>query len=567
MPELFDPIELRGVTIRNRIVMPPMTSRLAAPDGTVTPELIRYYGRRAEGGTGLVTTEMCSPHPAGRHRARELGISDDIFVPGLRQLTDHLGSLGARSAVQIGHAGGHTREDITGFPPLAPSAIEHVVQEGDTRVIVPEALTADGIRALVGAFARAVGRARRAGFDVIELHGAHGYLIAQFLSPLDNRRTDAYGGALANRARFALEIIEASRREAHNVPLVFRLSADEFAPGGFTLEEAKQLARWAVEAGADAIHVSAGCYRSLPSGAIMAPPMSSPPGVFLELAAAIKKTVRVPVIAVGRLHDPRLAARVIRDGVADMIAIGRQLIADPDWPRKVREGRADEIRPCISCNTCIDGMREGSSIGCLVNPSAGRELERGEPVAAAVSRRIVVVGGGPAGMESARILAARGHQVTLLERDARLGGRLRLAAKAPKFQYVDAHEPTILKFVDFLAAELARLKVDVRTGVTATADVVNAIAPDVVIVATGARYRFPFDVLIPRLLTASPRWRRLLGRSAPAWLLDSAIRRPDSHLARRLAARGLDIRRIGDCHTPGRTPAAMAEASVVARQL
>src|SRR3989338_3069278 len=219
---LFDPITIRGVEIPNRIVMPPMTTRLAAPDGGGTPELIPYFVARAEGGAGLITVEMCSPDPAGRHRARELGISHDRFVAGLRELTSRLKAAGSRASVQIGHAGGHTRQDVTGHPPVAPSALPHVVQEVDTRRVVPEELTPEGIRAVVQAFAEAAERAKRAGFDAVEVHGAHGYLIAQFLSPLDNRRGDEYGGSLRNRARFALEVVEACRKRVGDFPLVFR---------------------------------------------------------------------------------------------------------------------------------------------------------------------------------------------------------------------------------------------------------------------------------------------------------------------------------------------------------
>ena len=367
---------LRGVEIRNRIVMPSMTTRLADPEGFVTPELIQYYLARAHGEVGLITVEMASPDPAGRHRAQELGINQDRFVPGLQDLTARLKEAGARTSIQIGHSGGHTREDVTGYPPVAPSALPHQVLEVDTRTVVPKALTAKEIQALVNAFARAAERAKGAGFDVVELHGAHGYLIAQFLSPLDNLRIDAYGGKLQNRARFALEVVQACRNRIGDLPLIFRLSADEFAPGGFIPEEAIRVCRWLVEAGVDVIHVTAACYRSQPSAAVMIPPMIYPEGVFLHLAHAVKSALDVPVIAVGRLHSPALAEQAVAQGQADMIALGRQLIADPDWPRKVRESRVETIRPCIACNTCVDSMREGSRLHCLVNPNVGREGQR-----------------------------------------------------------------------------------------------------------------------------------------------------------------------------------------------
>ena len=564
MASLFDPITIRGVEIPNRIVMPPMTTRLAAPDGGVTPELIQYFVARAEGGAGLITVEMCSPDPAGRHRARELGISHDRFVAGLRELTSRLKAAGSRASVQIGHAGGHTRQDVTGHPPVAPSALPHVVQEVDTRRVVPEELTPEGIRAVVQAFAEAAERAKRAGFDAVEVHGAHGYLIAQFLSPLDNRRGDEYGGSLRNRARFALEVVEACRKRVGDFPLVFRFSADEYAPGGFTPEEARELACWLVEAGADVLHVSAGCYRSLPSGAVMIPPMSYPGGVFLHLARAIRAVVPVPVIAVGRLHDPAIAAMAVREGHADMVALGRQLIADPEWPRKVREGRTDEIRPCIACNTCVDGMREGNHVKCLVNPWAGREGQR-RTSGVDRSRRVLVVGGGPAGMEAARRMAERGHRVLLVERRRELGGQLRLAAKAPLFQNVETSAPVVLTFVEFLARQLERAGVEVRLGAAVTPGLIDELKPETVVLATGASYRVPFHWLVPRLLDS--RWGRSRAAKALGRLLFSVMRKRNDGLDRHVRRSGVPVQRIGDCNQPRKTVDAMLEAAELADRL
>ena len=567
MASLFDPIAIRGMEIPNRIVMPPMTTRLAAPDGSVTPELIQYFVARAEGGAGLITVEMCSPHPAGRHRARELGISDDRFVAGLRELTSRLRAAGSRVAVQIGHAGGHTRQDVTGHPPVAPSAVAHVVQEVDTRRVVPEELTREGIRALVHAFAEAAARAKSAGFDAVELHGAHGYLIAQFLSPLDNHRGDEYGGHLRNRARFALEVVEACRTRVGDFPLVFRFSADEYAPGGFVVEEARELACWLVEAGVDVLHVSAGCYRSLPSGAVMIPPMAYPGGVFLHLARAIKAVVRVPIIAVGRLHDPELAAMAVREGHADMVALGRQLIADPEWPRKVREGRTDEIRPCIACNTCVDSMREGEHITCLVNPWAGREGQR-RTSGVDRPRRVLVVGGGPAGMEAARLMADRGHRVLLVERRPELGGQLRLAVRAPLFQNVETNPPVVLRFVEFLARQLERAGVDVRLGETVTGGLIDALNPETVVLATGASYRVPLRWVLPPLLES--RWGRSRAVKAlleTPWvrrLLFSVMRKRNDRLDRHLRRSGVRVQRIGDCNRPRKTVEAMRDAAELA---
>jgi 2,4-dienoyl-CoA reductase-like NADH-dependent reductase (Old Yellow Enzyme family) len=568
--KLFEPITIRGVEIRNRIVMPAMTTRLADLDGGVTPELIDYYFARAQGGAGLITVEMCSPDPAGRHRTGELGIYDDRFVPGLRDLAIKLKEVGVRTCIQIGHAGGHTRRDVTGYRPVAPSELPHIVQEVDTRTVIPEALTHQGIQAIIAAFADTVDRAKKAGFDTVELHGAHGYLIAQFLSPLDNHRIDEYGGNLPNRARFALEVIQACRQRLGNFPIIFRLSADEYAPGGLTLDEAKKVSSWAAEAGADAIHVSAGCYRSLPSGAIATPPMKYPEGVFLHLAAAIKAFVNVPVITVGRLHDPMLAAQVVGEKRADMVALGRQLIADPEWPKKVQEGRIHEIRPCISCNSCVDTMREGRGIHCLVNPTAGREVQY-ECLPTARPRRIMVVGGGPAGMEAARVLRSRGHRVVLFEKGENLGGQLQLAAKAPFFENVEVDESTLLKFVHFLSLQLKIFDVEIKLMHQVTPHVVGSMKPDIVILATGASYRFPFDWIVPRILNS--RWMRtkmvatVMKRTLGKRLFISAIRKPNDGLKRRISALGVEVQSVGDCHRPGTTSDAMEEAVAIACRL
>jgi hypothetical protein len=302
----------------------------------------------------------------------------------------------------------------------------------------------------------------------------------------------------------------------------------------------------------------------------MIPPMRCPEATFLHLARAIKTRVAVPVVAVGRLHDPGLAERVVAEGQADLVALGRQLIADPEWPRKVRQGRLDEIRPCIACNTCVDGMREGARIQCLVNPVAGRETEF-ELRPAGRPRTILVVGGGPAGMEAARLLAWRGHRVTLVERERELGGQLRLAAKAPVFQNVETEPAALLKLVEFLSWRLSRAGVDVRLGQDATTGLVRQFQPDAVVLATGASYRRPLGHVIPRLLDS--RWARgralktLLKRPVVKRLFYSALRTPNAGLERRLPTLGLEVHRIGDCHRPGRTPEAMLEAARLASRL
>src|SRR5262245_27823106 len=352
---LLTPARIGSLKIPNRIVMPPMTTRTADEEGYVTEDTVAYYLARARGGVGLITVEMASPEKAGRHRRREIGIYDDRFLPGLIHLVDEIHRAGSKASIQLGHGGGHTRRDICGETPIAPSAIPHPVYETTLETITPEEMTKERIDATVAAHAAAAVRARKAGFDCVEIHAAHGYLISQFHAPFENRRTDAYGGSLQNRARFGLEARRAVKAAVPGMAVVYRLSVEDFFPGGLPFSEGRQIAAWAAQAGADSLHVTAGHYRSLPSAQVVLPPMMLPDATFLEFATAVKKLIHVPVIAVGRLGDPAIAMEAVTAGKADFIALGRSLIADPQWVDKLR--RAEPIRRCLACNTCINEMR------------------------------------------------------------------------------------------------------------------------------------------------------------------------------------------------------------------
>ena len=371
MSILRTPSRIGGVEIKNRIIMPPMTTRLADDEGHVTDDTIAYYMARVRGGVGMITVEMASPERAGRHRRRELGIYDDRFLPGLTRLADAIHAGGAKASIQLGHGGGHTRRDICGETPVAPSAIPHAVYEVTNETIVPEAMTRERIAETVAAFARAASRARAAGFDCVEIHAAHGYLISQFATPFENQRTDDYGGSLANRARFGLEVLRAVKAAAGTMPVIYRVSVDDYFPEGLVPEDGTQIAVWAAQAGADALHIAAGHYRSLPSGERMIPPMAYPEATFLDYAAAVKQRVAVPVIAVGRLGDPERATDAVANGKADFVALGRTLIADPEWVVKLQ--RNEPPRRCLACNTCVNEMRGGAQLQCVVNGVAGRE--------------------------------------------------------------------------------------------------------------------------------------------------------------------------------------------------
>lgn len=564
MSVLFTPKAIGAVEIPNRIVMPAMTTRLADAEGFVTDATIAYFGARAEGGTGLVTVEMASPERVGRHRFHELGIYDDRFVPGLSRLAAALHERGARASIQLGHAGGHTREDICGEPPVAPSAVPHYVFELTGATVTPLEMTQERIAQTTRAFVAAAARAQAAGFDCVELHAAHGYLLSQFLCPEENHRYDEYGGSLANRARIALEILRAVKHELPGFPVIFRLNADDYFPNGLTFRDSLQVAKWAAAEGADALHVTAGHYRSLPSAHMMTPPMNCAEGVFLEYAARVKAEVSVPVIAVGRLGDPRLARQAIETGKADFVALGRSLIADPHWVAKARSGVP--VRRCLACNSCVDEMRGGAKLGCVVNPAAARELEHAGAAAPRGGRRIAVIGAGPAGLAYAE-QAAAGNSVTVFERTSGPGGALKLAGLAPKFQGVEASAGALGAFVAELERACRAKNVEFRYDAKVADTSALAGEFDHIVIATGARYRFGLGMLIGPLLTS--RW----GRSALLRALFDSPRVKEwfFHGARKSLRPRLgklnsgDIVLIGDAAQPGRTRDAIASAHEAAR--
>jgi len=476
-PKLFEPGCIGSLELKNRLIMPPMATNYASKDGQVTDRQIEYYAERAKGGVGLVIVEVaCVDAPVGKGFTGQIRIDDDRFIPGLSKLARVIKRYGAKAAIQLHHAGRQTSSRITGHQPVAPSPIAQ--PDGEQ----PRALTAEQVVVLVESFAEAASRAKKASFDGVEIHGAHGYLISQFLSPLSNHRNDDYGGSLENRARFLLEVIKAARSHVGNdYPLWCRLSAVEMGVDGITVEETQTVARLAEKAGVDAIHVSAHQV-----GPARRPPMAQPTCYFVPWAQAIKEVVSVPVIAVSRI-PPEIAEDVIKDGKADFISIGRQLLVDAYVPQKIQEGRIGDIRPCIYCLTCLDSIawsREG--VRCVVNPTLGREKESALKRARS-PKKVVVVGGGPAGMEAARVAALRGHKVILFDEATELGGQIIQAAKPP-------YKDTLETFRKYLVRQMAKLKVDVRLGQKFATEMVAKLKPDVVILATGVK---PFVPQIP----------------------------------------------------------------------
>lgn len=409
--QLFEEGRLGALTVKNRIVLAPMLTSYGNPDGTVSPRELAYYERRARGGAGLLTVSATAVDPQQVTTPYQLKISDDSFIPGLSALAAAIKGHGARASIQLCHPGSDTSARITGVPPVAPSAVVYPVF-GDQ----PHVLAEEELPGIVAQFVAAAQRARRAGFDAVELHAAHGTLLCQFLSPFTNRRQDGYGGDTRRRSRLIVEVVAGIKSTlGRTFPVVVRLSAEEWLDGGINIAESKAVAKLLQAAGADAISVSGG--HAVGKSAVQS--VLAPLGYLTPLAAQIKRAVRLPVIVAGRINHAKLAEAILHEGKADFIAMGRPLLADPDLPLKAQQDREREVRKCIGCNTC---MTFGTGpIACLVNPEVGHEGQT-EP-AAARSKRVLVLGSGPAGLEAARVALARGHQVTLWDAAPNLGGR------------------------------------------------------------------------------------------------------------------------------------------------
>ncbi|MCB1703319.1 MAG: FAD-dependent oxidoreductase [Halioglobus sp.] len=475
---LFSPISIGSMALANRVVMSPMTTNYGTAGQEPSERLLAYLQARAEGGVGLITLEVCSVALDHRYQPHSLSLAEDRFIPLHREITALAHRCGAKIQPQITHPGPESLapfyEDKPGFGPSVN------VNPGAFQASRP--LELEEIPAVIEQYAAAAVRAKAAGYDGMELHAAHVYmLLGSFLSPLRNARTDAYGGKrLAGRARLLLETLAAVRAAVGpDFPVTISLSGYERSPGGREINESQALAQLLVAAGADAFRVSGGSTDGLVSQMVMG--SDYPDGANVTAARAIKQVVDVPVIVVGRIHTPEQAERILQQGSADLVAMGRPFLADPQWPAKARAGRALDIRRCISCENCIDSMITELNLGCAVNAAAGRELDC-QLTPATRRKRVVIVGAGPAGMEAARVADLRGHSVTLLERQGRLGGSLLMAATV----HAD-NEP----FYQWLPRQLRASGVDIRLGVEATPTLLRSLDPDAIVVASGAEVRTP----------------------------------------------------------------------------
>lgn len=478
MQMLFKPVKIGGLELKNRISMPAIHHSYT-PDGFVNDRLVKYYETRARGGAALIIVGGCTIDNLGVG-PKMIGLHDDKYIEGLSKLTAAVKAAGAKIAAQLYQAGRYTHSFFTGQQPIAPSPIaSRLTRE------VPREMTAEDIRAVIESFADAALRAKRAGFDAVEIIASAGYLICQFLSPVTNQRADEYGGSWKNRCRFGIEVVQRVREKAGNdFTVLVRLSGNDFMPGGNTNKEAAMFAAELEKAGVDCFNVTGGWHET------RVPQITGdlPRGGYSYLAQGVKSVVGVPVIASNRINDPLVAERILRNGQADMVNIGRPLIADPQFPNKVKSGNLKSIRRCLACNQgCMDMVFTAQDVHCAVNPLAGREYEVAvEP--AAEPRKILVIGGGPAGMEAALTAASRGHRVTLWEKDARLGGQIHYAAKPPGKQ-------EFLTLVDYYKNELESAGAEVILNQEATAESVVRQNADVVILAAGARpMEAPFPV-------------------------------------------------------------------------
>lgn len=474
--KLFEPGNIGSLNVKNRIIFAPMVTRYVTQEGMVTDQLIDYYVERARGGAGLIVTESAYPRSIGY--PGRICLNTDKVLPGLVQLVEAVHLEGTKIVMEINVHRGRADE----FDPASASAVPHPATH-----IIPRVLSVEDILKLENDFGEGVRRAKEVGFDGVMLHGGTGYLVSEFLSPIINQRDDEYGGDEKRRARFILELVDTAREKAgRDYPFIVRLGSDDKMPGGFGPREAVKVALMLQEQGIDGLDVVAGSQETTQWAF---PCTYMPHGANVELGETIKKALRIPVSVAGKINDPEKAEAILANGKVDFLDMGRALLADPFWPAKAKEGKVDEIRRCITCQRCLEIMTiQLKPLKCTVNPSVGREREYEAKLRPAMTKkRVMVVGGGPGGMQAACIAAQRGHDVTLWEADEILGGQLRLATVPPGKEPISTLTTNLIRNVKIN-------KVKVITGIKATPEAILEFKPDALVLATGSR---PFIPDIP----------------------------------------------------------------------
>lgn len=479
---LFKPGRIGSMELKNRITMAPVCTKLGTENGAVNEKLINFYAERAKGGVSLIIIEdTCIEWPRGKCGENPIRIDDNKYVQGLNDLAEAVHHYGAKIATQLQHVGANTSVEFAteGISIIAPSNIPCKICGGD----IPRPMKIEEIEQLIDQFIKAAIKTKGAGYDAVEIHGAHGYIITQFMSPRTNKRTDKYGGNFKNRMRLPVEIVRGIKKSVgDDFPVIFRFSADEFVQDGNTLKEGIQIAKALEDAGVDALDVSGGVYESMQR---IFPTLDIKPGCNIYMTEEIKKNVKIPVIVVGRLGENLLLAeKALQDNKTDFIALGRSLLADPYLPNKAFKGKDKDIRPCLACNeACIGHVDRGWHAHCQVNPNIGLEKEN-KIVIAKEKKNILVIGGGPAGIQTSVISSSRKFKVTLLEKCDLLGGNL-IPASIPYFKN------SIKNYLEYLIYQIEKSEVNINLKVNATPEIIKTFKPDMIILATGSLPRIP----------------------------------------------------------------------------